>query len=41
MQKRLLYAYKLLSGSGSIPIQEVCQRFGIPPSKVRYFHSEG
>lgn len=56
-EKRLLYAYKLLSGSGSIPIQEVCQRcgyssrtyftasfkkrFGIPPSKVRYFHSEG
>lgn len=27
-EKRLLYAYKLLSGSGSIPIQEVCQRCG-------------
>lgn len=55
-EKRLLYAYKLLSGSDSIPIQEVCQRcgyssrtyftssfkkrFGIPPSKVRYFHSK-
>lgn len=55
-EKRLLYAYKLLSDSNSIPIQEVCQRcgyssrtyftasfkkrFGIPPSKVRHFHSE-